>query len=864
MDTNHLCPNCMNEIKEGSEKCPSCGYDLQAPQEANLHALKPYTILQGKYLVGNVIGEGGFGITYIGFDLNLEVKIAIKEFYPNGFVTRESNVTSMVTNYTTGDKSQYDKWKESFVREARSLAKFSDLPGIVHVRDFFQENNTAYIVMEFVEGETLKSHLKACGGKISVDETLTMMRPVIQSLAKVHEAGIVHRDISPDNIMIQKGGTVKLIDFGAARDFGSEGEKSLSVLLKPGYAPEEQYRSKGNQGPWTDVYAMCATIYRCITGTKPAESMERMREDTLKKPSGMGIAIDADTENALMSGMAVYAEQRIKTMDELESRLYKNGAEITSVSSRRIPNVSQKPTKPSNKGTASKPGDQKQKVLSKIKGKEKYIVTGVVAALLLILIISVVRMTGNKKTKESADINTVTENNIVAETPPEADTTELMTESSVDAEEEAETEISECDKYREAYAEIVNKAWHDEKRFSWTLTGLEIINLNANESETPEIITLWDTEEGPGEEIFGLECTNKENKIIGLQTSGSYSFEAYRNDEGQTTARVINENNVEYLVDSYGNTPFAFARNTDYPYAVNRDYAGRASDVYQRASDTPVEGWTPSDLPFLQVTYDEKEAVFAALHDGMDRVSDDYPTGCSISNDMGAEDINNKWTAVWDEAWERYEDVWVNRITPTEKASDDNMWKKAYLDFIDNRLEGTIADFCMENGLEMFTVDKIQSEYHLIFIDEDNIPELLVSYNYYAHSHAYSLLQYKDGEVCVLEPLIYNGGSADFVDFEYAEGENKYLTSISTEEFTGANKHYRNIKTNESDYLSLSYNEDYIEYEINGIPTSREGYERKEQELRGEEDDWVAPFAAVPVESIDKRIIYDYSELKDL
>ena len=517
MEPERLCPNCMNEIKEGSETCPSCGYDLQAQQEANPHALKPYTILQGKYLVGNVIGEGGFGITYIGFDLNLEVKIAIKEFYPNGFVTRESNVTSMVTNYTTGDKSQYDKWKESFVREARSLAKFSDLPGIVHVRDFFQENNTAYIVMEFVEGETLKSHLKACGGKISVDETLTMMRPVIQSLAKVHEAGIVHRDISPDNIMIQKGGTVKLIDFGAARDFGSEGEKSLSVLLKPGYAPEEQYRSKGNQGPWTDVYAMCATIYRCITGTKPAESMERMREDTLKKPSGMGIAIDADTENALMSGMAVYAEQRIKTMDELEAKLYtpsqQHGATTVSHTS------SQTTDSDTNKGVDQAIGsitggvDKLKKntgdLLIKLKGREKYIVAGIVAGLLLIFIIAVARISGDRDTEAdvSATLSTEVETETLDTNPSQAEPSELPTEDTAEAmdveeneDENREDEYHEDEDIHRYEFYIADVTWEEAYQHAIDMGGY-LIHLNTD-SETAYILEELNSSDYKGISFF--------------------------------------------------------------------------------------------------------------------------------------------------------------------------------------------------------------------------------------------------------------------------------------------------------------------------------------------------------------------------
>ena len=325
MDVNKLCLYCMKEINEDSpEVCPHCGRRRDDSEE-NLHALQPYTILQGKYLVGEVMGEGGFGITYVGLDLNLETKLAIKEFYPNGLVTRESMVTSTVTNYTGGQsEAQYMKWRDSFVQEARNLARFSGLPGIVNVRDFFQENNTAYIVMEFVEGETLKTYLKSRGGRITEMETLEMMKPVIHSLSKVHEAGLIHRDISPDNIMIENKGTVRLIDFGAARDIGVGDGKSMSVLLKPGYAPEEQYRSKGNQGPWTDVYAMCATIYRCITGEKPVEAMERMRDDTLRMPSELGLSISPNVEQTVLAGLAVFAEKRIQSMDELMEGLYNN------------------------------------------------------------------------------------------------------------------------------------------------------------------------------------------------------------------------------------------------------------------------------------------------------------------------------------------------------------------------------------------------------------------------------------------------------------------------------------------------------------------------------------------------------------
>lgn len=316
MNYNNLCPNCMREIQpDRGESCPYCGYiRINAPELT--HQLRPFTILNGKYLVGNILGEGGFGITYIGCDLNLELRIAIKEFYPNGFCRRESSVTNMISAYGGSQTETYGKWKEKFVKEAKSLAKCSNLQGIVGVKDFFEENNTAYIVMEYLEGMTLKEYIGRQGGKLPVSQALTALEPVMTALIQVHRMGLIHRDISPDNIMITTGGAMKLLDFGAAVDFMKEEEKSLSIMLKPGYAPEEQYRTKGEQGPWSDVYALAATIYKCITGITPPEAMERLRKDELTPPGRMGIAIDSSVEAALLKGMSVYANGRYQSMED--------------------------------------------------------------------------------------------------------------------------------------------------------------------------------------------------------------------------------------------------------------------------------------------------------------------------------------------------------------------------------------------------------------------------------------------------------------------------------------------------------------------------------------------------------------------
>lgn len=312
MENLYLCPNCMEKISAGDKVCPKCGGSTTTENEA--HQLPVNSIVKGRYIVGKVLGAGGFGITYIGYDLKMNGKVAIKEFYMLNAVNRSQSLTVVPTNEKTGEA--FGKGKERFLGEAKVLAQFMDEPGIVQVRDFFEENGTVYIVMEYIEGETLSQYAKREGPQ-SFEKIINMLEPVMLALGKVHKKGLIHRDISPSNIMLEKDGTVRLLDFGAARVQSLMGERSLSVMLKPGYAPEEQYRSHGEQGPWTDVYAMCATIYRLITGKVPPISTDRTFQDDIVPPSKLGAKISPQEEAALMRGLAVKSSERIRSMDEL-------------------------------------------------------------------------------------------------------------------------------------------------------------------------------------------------------------------------------------------------------------------------------------------------------------------------------------------------------------------------------------------------------------------------------------------------------------------------------------------------------------------------------------------------------------------
>ncbi len=306
------CNNCMNEINDGGF-CTECM--AENISESEPHHLRPGTVLNKKYVVGKAIGEGGFGITYIGRDTTLDMKVAIKEYYPNGFVNRNHENTSNLSVTNQKQKEFFEKGKERFLTEARNIAKFNQEKGIVDVRDYFEENGTAYIIMEYLEGVTLSEYVKQ-NGTMNATQLFTLMKPVMKSLQKMHDKGIIHRDISPDNIMYLKDGTLKLMDFGSARYFNNQ-DNVMSVVLKMGYSPEEQYRKNGQQGPWTDVYGMCATMYRCITGQVPQEALDRLHEDNIKLPSQLSADITRPLEATLMHGLAVFKENRCQSMNEL-------------------------------------------------------------------------------------------------------------------------------------------------------------------------------------------------------------------------------------------------------------------------------------------------------------------------------------------------------------------------------------------------------------------------------------------------------------------------------------------------------------------------------------------------------------------
>ena len=323
MEDRKLCMRCMACKADEQEACPVCGF-IERDFVPEKHHLPPRTILKGQYLVGCALGEGGFGITYIGWDLFLHMPVAIKEYFPSGVVIRDQGQHT-VNVFAGKDEQSFLLGRDRFFREAQKVARFDNNPGVVSVKNCFLENGTAYIIMEYISGINLGTYAAQRGGKLGFQETLQLLKTPIQTLEELHRYSTYHRDISPENLMLSKTGTVKLIDFGSAMESDSE-KKTRVLMVRSGYSPVEMYSSTGKDGPYSDVYSMAATIYKLITGVTPPAATERLNADSLVRPTMLGVKeISQEQEAALMKGMAVQLNDRYQTMAEFFHDLYGYG-----------------------------------------------------------------------------------------------------------------------------------------------------------------------------------------------------------------------------------------------------------------------------------------------------------------------------------------------------------------------------------------------------------------------------------------------------------------------------------------------------------------------------------------------------------
>lgn len=318
----NLCIGCMRPL-DSERACSFCGL-IQEDYSPIPRCLAPGTELAGRYITGKVLGEGSFGITYMGWDKRMGMAVAIKEYFPSDMVSRDviCGSDNSVYLYESQKKCDYDTYLKKFFDEAKCLSRFNQIKGIVSVLDFFYENNTAYIVMQYIDGISVKEYV-AKNGKINAKQVLEMIRPVLTALEQVHATGIVHRDISPDNMIIRRDGSLVLIDFGAARMHNIDYTKTMTVMFKRGFSPEEQYRTKGRWGAYTDVYSVCAVVYFMMTGKAPVDSVIRALGDDMPSLATMKeIGIPLRQRKAVMKGMAVSAKNRWQSIRELYEALY--------------------------------------------------------------------------------------------------------------------------------------------------------------------------------------------------------------------------------------------------------------------------------------------------------------------------------------------------------------------------------------------------------------------------------------------------------------------------------------------------------------------------------------------------------------
>ena len=327
------CYNCL-DVTAKVVKCPKCSFDnTKIPN--NPSALTPGTVLDDRYFIGRVLGQGGFGITYVSYDEILGQIVALKEHYPKAIVQRNQKTLDVIAQ----NLSEFNDGLRKFTDEAKSLAKFQGHKNIVSVLSYMRTKKTAYMVMEYIEGRTVKEILQGANS-LPVKDSIEIILEVLEGLGACHAQKLIHRDLTPDNIYITTKGSVKILDFGSARVTQDGGDNEFTQILKKSYAPIEQFQQGSSQGPWTDIYSVGATFYRLVTGQPPAlNSVDRLLNDTLKKPSEFKKVSgwNEDLESALMKALSVRPEQRYQEIDSFKVDLLNaslsSGAKVASISS---------------------------------------------------------------------------------------------------------------------------------------------------------------------------------------------------------------------------------------------------------------------------------------------------------------------------------------------------------------------------------------------------------------------------------------------------------------------------------------------------------------------------------------------------
>lgn len=307
--------------------CPYCGHEEGSGKRKSFYLEIGTELHQGRYIIGEAVRNGGFGILYRAFDTKLQTLVAIKEYFPSELVNRQRGEVRVSLNYEDEYyQLEYIRGIRDFIMEARIMLKFPNDESVCNTYTYFEENGTAYIVMEFIDGISLREYIKQNGAKnIPEDISLGFMRHILDGLQTIHRANVIHRDIAPDNILVLPDGSIKIIDFGASCVIGKKRLKE-EVIFKPGFAPPEQYEEFTEIGPWIDIYATGATFYYLLTGKVPPESVEREKEDTLIPPMELNPNVSKEVNSAVLRALSPRIESRIQSAEDFQKHI--NGIRV--------------------------------------------------------------------------------------------------------------------------------------------------------------------------------------------------------------------------------------------------------------------------------------------------------------------------------------------------------------------------------------------------------------------------------------------------------------------------------------------------------------------------------------------------------
>lgn len=327
MDYENLCISCFGEMVDGS--CPQCGYMESGNRKKTM--LPARILLNGRYLVGEVLGLDKSAVNYKAWDTKQNKIVEIQEYFPRDLVNREKDSANL--EVVSQDLSEeYFKSVNTIKNNAEKMFEFSSSENIINIFDSFEENNTVYIVSEYLEGMLLGDYVEGCGGKLSSEEAVSIISSVLDGLALIHKAGLVHRAVTPKNIILTTTNKIKIINFRSLRESSPYKDNKLTVYFSPGYAPPEQYRSSSKQGPFSDIYSVGAVLYKILTGQKPVDSLNRISVDELVAPNELNPEISDAVNLSIIKAMNVVPELRFKNASDFKNCLLAK-KEIVSVDS---------------------------------------------------------------------------------------------------------------------------------------------------------------------------------------------------------------------------------------------------------------------------------------------------------------------------------------------------------------------------------------------------------------------------------------------------------------------------------------------------------------------------------------------------